>query len=113
MSTERFAKQNAKVGIPVSDARAAAGSGAAHSLYSIWHNVLYDRLLYKLLRRSVTPKAAKSKRRGDSFRKTSIFRRPVSYFKKESLCAKRHIAYITGYAAKRHMHVYIQSHKGG
>ena len=46
MSTKRFAEQNAGVGIPVSDAKAAAGSEAAHSLYSMWHSLLYGRLLF-------------------------------------------------------------------
>ena len=32
MSTERLAKQDARVGISVSDAKAAGGSEAAHSL---------------------------------------------------------------------------------
>ena len=45
MSTEPCAQRRAGVGIPVSGAKAAEGSEAAHSLYTMWHSVLYGRLL--------------------------------------------------------------------
>ena len=47
------------------EAETAAGSGVAHSLYSMWHSLLYGRLLYKFSRQGVTPKAEKQGPRGD------------------------------------------------